>query len=134
MCIRDRSYTDRDGNRVDRAEWHRVVVFQKAAENCSQYLTKGCLLYTSSPSRAVRAFPLRRPPWGQSAAGGPCRDPLRPIPRGKRALFRASLRRVLHKQQRADKRIRGYRSSETRDPAEVRPRTPKSDFTRYGAP
>ena len=37
----DESYTDRDGNRVDRAEWHRVVVFQKAAENCSQYLTKG---------------------------------------------------------------------------------------------
>ena len=36
----DESYTDRDGNRVDRAEWHRVVVFQKAAENCSQYLTK----------------------------------------------------------------------------------------------
>ncbi len=41
----DESYTDRDGNRVDRAEWHRVVVFQKAAENCSQYLTKGSLVY-----------------------------------------------------------------------------------------
>ncbi len=41
----DESYTDRDGNRVDRAEWHRVVVFQRAAENCSQYLTKGSLVY-----------------------------------------------------------------------------------------
>ena len=41
----DESYTDRDGNRVDRAEWHRVVVFQKAAENCSQYLTKGSLVF-----------------------------------------------------------------------------------------
>ena len=28
----DESYTDRDGNKVDRAEWHRVVVFQRAAE------------------------------------------------------------------------------------------------------
>ena len=41
----DESYTDRDGNRVDRAEWHRVVVFQKAAENRSQYLTKGSLVF-----------------------------------------------------------------------------------------
>ena len=41
----DESYTDRDGNRVDRAEWHRVVVFQKAAENCSQYLAKGSLVF-----------------------------------------------------------------------------------------
>lgn len=41
----DESYTDREGNRVDRAEWHRVVVFQKAAENCSQFLTKGSLVY-----------------------------------------------------------------------------------------
>ena len=30
---------------MDRAEWHRVVVFQKAAENCSQYLTKGSLVF-----------------------------------------------------------------------------------------
>ena len=41
----DESYTDRDGNRVDRAEWHRVVVFQRAAENCAQYLRKGSLVY-----------------------------------------------------------------------------------------
>ncbi len=39
----DESYTDRDGNKVDRAEWHRVVVFQRAAENCAQYLGKGSL-------------------------------------------------------------------------------------------
>lgn len=41
----DESYTDSDGNRVNRAEWHRVIVFQRAAENCSQYLTKGSLVY-----------------------------------------------------------------------------------------
>jgi single-strand DNA-binding protein len=41
----DESYTDREGNRVDRAEWHRVVVFQRQAENCANYLAKGSLVY-----------------------------------------------------------------------------------------
>lgn len=41
----DESYMDRDGNKVDRTEWHRVSVFQKAAENCAQYLSKGSLVY-----------------------------------------------------------------------------------------
>lgn len=41
----DESYTDRDGTKVDRTEWHRVSVFQKAAENCAQYLSKGSLVF-----------------------------------------------------------------------------------------
>lgn len=41
----DESYTDRDGNKVDRTEWHRVSVFQRQAENCANYLTKGSLVY-----------------------------------------------------------------------------------------
>ncbi len=41
----DESYTDRDGNKVQRTEWHRVSVFQRAAENCATYLTKGSLVY-----------------------------------------------------------------------------------------
>lgn len=41
----DESYLDRDGNRVERTEWHRVSVFQRAAENCAQYLSKGSLVY-----------------------------------------------------------------------------------------
>lgn len=41
----DESYTDREGNRVDKAEWHRVVVFQRQAENCSNFLGKGSLVY-----------------------------------------------------------------------------------------
>jgi single-strand DNA-binding protein len=41
----DESYTDREGNRVQKAEWHSVVVFQKAAEHCSQYLSKGSLVF-----------------------------------------------------------------------------------------
>ena len=41
----DESYTDNSGQKVEKAEWHRIVVFQKAAENCSQYLGKGSLLF-----------------------------------------------------------------------------------------
>ena len=41
----DESYTDRNGNKVDRAEWHTVVVFQRQAENCQTYLTKGSLVF-----------------------------------------------------------------------------------------
>ena len=41
----DESYTDRNGNRVESTEWHRVVAFQRAAENCNQYLNKGSLVY-----------------------------------------------------------------------------------------
>ena len=41
----DESYTDRDGKRVERTEWHSVAVFGKSAENCNQYLGKGSLVY-----------------------------------------------------------------------------------------
>ena len=41
----DESYVDRDGNKVERTEWHTVVVFQRAAENCANYLAKGSLVY-----------------------------------------------------------------------------------------
>jgi len=41
----DESYVDRDGNKVDRTEWHTVVVFQRAAENCANFLTKGSLVF-----------------------------------------------------------------------------------------
>lgn len=41
----DESYVDKEGNKVDRAEWHSVSVFQKSAENCNTYLAKGSLVY-----------------------------------------------------------------------------------------
>ncbi len=41
----DESYTDRDGNKVQRTEWHRVVVYNKQAENCGKFLSKGSLVY-----------------------------------------------------------------------------------------
>lgn len=41
----DESYTDRNGARVQRAEWHKVIVYGKMAENCARYLQKGSLAY-----------------------------------------------------------------------------------------
>lgn len=41
----DESYTDRDGARQERTEWHRIVVFERQAENCANYLGKGSLVY-----------------------------------------------------------------------------------------
>ena len=41
----DENYTDREGNKVERTEWHRVSVFQRSAENCAQFLAKGSLVY-----------------------------------------------------------------------------------------
>ena len=34
-------WNDQEGNRQERTEWHRVVVFGKTAETCGQYLAKG---------------------------------------------------------------------------------------------
>lgn len=39
------SYTDRDGNRVDTTEWHRVVVWGRMAETCDAYLKAGRRVY-----------------------------------------------------------------------------------------
>ena len=41
----DESYTDKNGNRVESTEWHRVIAFQRTAERCNQYLGKGSLVY-----------------------------------------------------------------------------------------
>ncbi len=34
-------WNDRDGNRQERTEWHRIVLWGKVAESLGQYLTKG---------------------------------------------------------------------------------------------
>ena len=39
------SWKDKDGNKEERTEWHRVVVFGKLAEICNQYLSKGKQVY-----------------------------------------------------------------------------------------
>ncbi len=34
-------WTDQNGERKERTEWHNVVVWGRQAENCAQYLSKG---------------------------------------------------------------------------------------------
>jgi len=38
-------WTDRDGHAQEKTEWHRIVVWGKQAEHCSQYLSKGRSVY-----------------------------------------------------------------------------------------
>jgi single-strand DNA-binding protein len=39
------SYTDRNGTRQERTDWHNIVVYGKQAELCGQYLKKGRQVY-----------------------------------------------------------------------------------------
>jgi single-strand DNA-binding protein len=39
------SWTDKAGQKQDRTEWHRVVVWSKLAELCAEYLSKGRQVY-----------------------------------------------------------------------------------------
>ncbi len=34
-------WTDKSGQKQERTEWHRIVVWGKQAENCGEYLSKG---------------------------------------------------------------------------------------------
>jgi len=38
-------WTDRDGNKQERTEWHRIVAWGRLAETCGTYLRKGSLVY-----------------------------------------------------------------------------------------
>jgi single-strand DNA-binding protein len=39
------SWNDKNGQRQERVEWHRIVVWGKRAEVCSKYLSKGRQVY-----------------------------------------------------------------------------------------
>jgi len=39
------SYTDRDGEEVQRTEWHRIVAWGRLGEICNEYLEKGSQVY-----------------------------------------------------------------------------------------
>ena len=41
----NRKWKDRDGNMQDETEWHRVIVWDKSAEFCGNYLSKGSKVY-----------------------------------------------------------------------------------------
>ncbi len=39
------AWTDKEGQRQEKTEWHRVVVWGRQAENCGKYLSKGRQVY-----------------------------------------------------------------------------------------
>lgn len=41
----DESYTNRDGELVERTEWHDIVAWERLAEICDEYLVKGSRIY-----------------------------------------------------------------------------------------
>jgi len=38
-------WTDKQGERQERTEWHRIVVWGRQAENCKEYLSKGSTVF-----------------------------------------------------------------------------------------
>lgn len=41
----DESYKDKNGEKVQKTEWHRIVTYRKLAEICGNYLTKGKMVF-----------------------------------------------------------------------------------------
>ena len=39
------SFTDKQGQKQERTEWHRITAWGKLAEICGQYLAKGKMVY-----------------------------------------------------------------------------------------
>ncbi len=44
-------FTDRNGERQEQTEWHRVVAFGKLADNCQRLLSKGRQVYVEGRLR-----------------------------------------------------------------------------------
>jgi single-strand DNA-binding protein len=47
----DERFTDRNGEKQERTEWHNIVAWGKLAEICGQYLKKGKLIYIDGSIR-----------------------------------------------------------------------------------
>ncbi|MEA2014855.1 MAG: single-stranded DNA-binding protein [Thermodesulfobacteriota bacterium] len=41
----DERWKDKNGEKIQKTEWHRIVTFRKLAEICGNYLAKGRLVY-----------------------------------------------------------------------------------------
>lgn len=48
----DEGYTGKDGQKVEKTEWHRVTAWGKQAEFCGKYLTKGRVVYVEGSKGA----------------------------------------------------------------------------------
>ena len=54
----DESFTDKEGQKQERVEWHQIVAFGKLAETCNQYLKKGRQVYVEGRLR-TREFEVK---------------------------------------------------------------------------
>jgi len=48
----DESFKDKTGEKQSRTEWHNIVAWNKLAEICGEYLTKGKLIYIEGSIRS----------------------------------------------------------------------------------
>ena len=48
----DESFKDRTGEKQERTEWHNIVAWNKLAEICGEYLSKGKLVYIEGSIRS----------------------------------------------------------------------------------
>ena len=48
----DESFKDKTGEKQNRTEWHNIVAWNKLAEICGEYLTKGKLVYIEGSIRS----------------------------------------------------------------------------------
>ena len=47
-------FADKNGERQQRTEWHRIVVFGRQAESCAEYLSKGRSVHVEGSLRTRR--------------------------------------------------------------------------------
>lgn len=47
----DEAYTDKQGQKQEHLEWHRIVAFGKLAETCREYLKRGRQIYVEGRLR-----------------------------------------------------------------------------------
>src|SRR5437899_2901315 len=61
------NWTDKAGQKQERTEWHRIVVWGKQAELCGEYLTKGRQVYLEGRLQFRPAAAARRERGGPRA-------------------------------------------------------------------
>ena len=97
----DEGWTDKgSGERTERTEWHNIVVWDKLAEICNNYLTKGRMVYIEGSLQTrewddqegnkrkttevrARDMVLLGGPPGEGGGGGGARRPSGPLPGGE---------------------------------------------------
>jgi single-strand DNA-binding protein len=47
----DESFTDKDGNKQERVEWHSIVAFARLGEICAEYLKQGLQVFVEGRLR-----------------------------------------------------------------------------------